>query len=63
MAYSPGYVQRDTVVALESNVYSVKDDKLLWASRSETINPGTAQELVDSVLDATVKEMKKQKVL
>jgi len=63
MAYSPGYVQHDTVVALESNVYSVKDDKLLWASRSETINPGTAQELVDSVLDATVKEMKKQKVL
>jgi hypothetical protein len=63
MAYSPGYVQRDTVVSIEANVYSVKQDKLLWASRSETINPESTQQLVDSVLDATVKEMKRQKVL
>jgi hypothetical protein len=63
MAYSPGYVQRDTVVSLESNVYSIVQDKLLWASRSETINPESAQHLVDSVLDVTVKEMKRQKVL
>ena len=63
MAYSPGYVQRDTVVSLESTVYSVKQDKLLWASRSQTVNPESAQQLVDSVLDVTVKEMKRQKVL
>ena len=63
MAYSPGYVQRDTVVSLESTVYSVKQDKLLWASRSQTVNPETATQLIDSVLDATVKEMKRQKVL
>jgi hypothetical protein len=63
MAYDPGYIQRDTVVALESNVYDVSKDKLVWASRSETVNPESAQQLVDSVLDANVKEMKKQKVL
>jgi hypothetical protein len=63
LAYDPGYIQQNTIVALETNVYSVKDDKLLWASRSETIDPGSAQALVDSVVDATIREMKKQKVL
>jgi hypothetical protein len=63
MAYDPGYIQRDTVVSIESTVYSVAKDKLLWASRSETLNPESAQKLVDSLLDATVKEMKRQQVL
>ncbi len=63
MAYDPGYIQRDTIVSLESNVYSVSQDKLLWASRSETMNPDSVEALVKSVVEATVKEMKRQKVL
>jgi hypothetical protein len=41
----------------------VEQDKLLWASRSETFNPTSPESLVKSVADATVKEMKKRKVL
>ena len=61
--YDPGYMQTDTVVTLETNVYSVATEKLLWSSRSETISPSNIDNLMQSVVDATVKEMKKQKVL
>jgi hypothetical protein len=62
-AYSPGYVVNDQIVTLETNVYSVADDKLLWASRSETFNPSSSQDLVNSVIDATVSRMKKEGAL
>ncbi len=61
--YSPGYMVTDTVMTLESNVYNVTRNELIWSSRSETMNAGSVDELMTSVVDATVKEMKKQKVL
>jgi hypothetical protein len=59
-AYDYGYVQTDTVVRVDTNVYSVPDNKLVWASASKTFNPGSAQKLVDSVAKAVAKEMKKE---
>jgi hypothetical protein len=61
--YDPGYLVTDTVVTLESNVYSISRDELIWSSRSETISPSSIESLMNSVIEATVKEMKRQKVL
>ncbi len=58
--YDSGYVQTDTVVRVDTNVYSVPDNKLVWASTSKTFNPGSATKLVDSVARAVAKEMKKE---
>ena len=59
--YDPGYLQTDTIISLESLVYDVPKDKLIWASKSETTNPTSMQNLVNSLIDATIAEMKKQK--
>src|SRR3954464_1689951 len=62
-AYDPGYVQQDQVVSVEANVYSVADEKLLWASRTKTYNPESVRHLVTDIVDATARTMKKQKAL
>jgi hypothetical protein len=62
-AYDPGYVQQDQIVSVEANVYSVADDKLVWASRTKTYNPESVRQLINEIVDVTVAEMKKQKVL
>jgi hypothetical protein len=62
-AYSPGYLTTDTVVTLESNIYDVAKESLIWSSRSETISPGSINELMQSVIETTVREMRKQKVI
>jgi hypothetical protein len=62
-AYDPGYVQQDQIVSVEGNVYSVPDDKLVWASRTKTYNPESVRQLINDIVDVTVAEMKKQKVL
>jgi hypothetical protein len=50
------------VVSVESNVYSLTQNKLVWASRTKTYNPDSVRKLVNDIVDATVSQMKKEKV-
>ena len=61
--YDPGYVVTDEFVDFNTMVYSVKDEKLLWASRSQTMNPTSVESLADEVINANIKEMQRQKIL
>jgi hypothetical protein len=61
--YDPGYVRNDKLVNFDTNVYRVADEKLLWASRSQTDNPSSVNQMVDDIIAETTKEMKKQKVI
>jgi hypothetical protein len=61
--YEPGYLQSDTVVSVETLVYSLIQDKLLWAGTSRTTNPANLDSLVNEVADAVAKEMSKQGLL
>jgi hypothetical protein len=61
--YDPGYIKQDQVVDMKGNLYSVADDKLVWASRAKTYNPESLRQLVDEIVDPTVAEMKKEKAL
>ena len=43
--YDPGYLRTDTIVRVETLVYDLKADKLLWAGMSESTNPSAVQPL------------------
>jgi hypothetical protein len=62
-AYEPGYMTTDTIISLETLIYTVPGDKLMWASTSRTTNPSSLDGLINEVADATAKEMKKQGLL
>jgi hypothetical protein len=62
-AYSPGYVVETQHVQVTTNVYSVKDEKLVWASRSKTTDPSSVTNLVDEVVDANATAMEKEGLL
>ena len=51
--HEPGYMRADRVVTIATNVYSVADDKLVWASQSETFNPGSLRNAVHEVVRVT----------
>src|SRR5262245_33258524 len=55
----PGYLTTDTIVSVETMVYSVTDDKLLWAGVSETIDPGRLDSSIADIVNKAAKEMKK----
>jgi hypothetical protein len=59
MAYDPGYLRTDKIVMVETLVYSVAQDKLLWAGQSKTTNPSNVQKFVVELADGAAKEMRK----
>ena len=50
--YEPGYLRSDRIVNVATSVYSVQDDKLVFASQSETFNPASLREVVSEVVTA-----------
>jgi hypothetical protein len=60
-AYDPMAVaSTNTVVSIETQIYSLHNDKLLWAARSETTDPRSVGKLGDSVLKHVVHELQKE---
>src|SRR4051812_7606022 len=47
--YSPGYAYTTTIVRMETEAYSLTDDRLVWAALSKTTDPGNARELIENV--------------
>ena len=58
--YIPGSVREDTVVVVETTIYSVPRDALLWAAVTETKNPKQLGKFIQDVVTASVKELHKQ---
>ncbi len=58
--YVPGTVDRDTVVVVETTIYSVPRNQLLWAAVSETKNPKDLPRFVEDLVKESVKELQKQ---
>lgn len=61
--YDPGYLQTDTIVSVETLVYSFRQDKLLWAAMSETMNPSRAESLVKELAGRVAGELEKEGLL
>jgi len=57
-AYDPGYVRTDTIYQVETLVYDVPKEKLLWASRSETVSPSSIDKMVQEIAVAVSERMR-----
>ena len=56
---NPGYVRTDTIVTIETLVYSLGQDKLVWAGRSTTTNPKEVGKFVQDLTGKVADELKK----
>ena len=56
--YDPGYVRDDRVISLETLIFSVPKNVLLWAGMSETENPKNAAAVVAEVVKEAAKEIR-----
>jgi hypothetical protein len=62
-AYEPGYTVTDTLVLVETRVYSVPQDRLLWSGRSVTTNPTKVDAFVKELSAKAAEEMQKAGLL
>jgi hypothetical protein len=64
-AYGPpmmsgGEIRTDTIVVVETLVFSLKQNKLVWGGQSKTTNPKNVDQLVTKLAAAAATELEKQ---
>lgn len=62
-AYDPGYLSTETVVRVETNVFSLADDKLVWSGLSKTVDPNTMRSAIDDVTKVVAKALENQQIV
>jgi hypothetical protein len=60
VGYDAGYLRNETKVLVETLVYDLRTDKLVWVGLSDTTNPKEIDALIKSLVKAAGAEMKKQ---
>jgi hypothetical protein len=64
MAYSPTYLQTETVVHMVTNLYSLKEEgKLIWSGASKTFDPASTQAVAADVAREVAKQLQKQHIV
>lgn len=61
--YSPGYYTEDKNYIVETNFFSVSQDKLLWSGVTSTLNPVDINRTIDEIWDAVIARMKREKFI
>jgi hypothetical protein len=57
---TPGYYQTDKNYFIETTMYSVNPDKLLWTGTTKTVNPTKISQAVNEIADVITKKMKQE---
>ena len=54
----PGYYTTHDIVKLETNLYEVKTEELVWSAQSKSFAPESAKEVVDDLIKLVIKDLK-----
>jgi len=63
VVHEPGYYQTHTILRLETNLYDVGTGDLVWSGQSETFNPSSLKDSIDSVTKAVAKRLRKESLI
>ena len=56
----PGYYTTHDVVILETNLYEVKSEELVWSAQSRSFAPESAKEVIDELVNLVIKDLKEK---
>lgn len=60
---NPAHVRTDTLVRVETSVYDLAADELVWVGTTQTVNPSDVPSLVDGVATAVATDMREHGLL
>lgn len=63
MFYEPGYYVTDRTYFMETNLYDIATNKLIWSAQSQTVNPGSIDNFVNTYPKVLVDQLVKDGLL
>ncbi len=61
--HEPGYFDTSTTLKLETNLYSVATNELVWTGQSETIDPDSIEDARASMTKAVAKKLRGERLI
>jgi hypothetical protein len=62
-AHNRGFIMEKDAVSLETNLYDVATEKLIWSALSETFKRGADDEIIKTFIKKVIGNLKKQNLL
>lgn len=62
-AHDPGYASSKTNVRLETNLYDVKTEKLIWSGQSKSWDIDARNQVIDEVIQVVIRDLQKNKII
>ncbi len=59
----PGYSSTSTTVRLETNLYDVKTEKLIWSGQSKTLSKGPKDNIINEVIKAVINNLRQNNLI
>jgi hypothetical protein len=65
LVYSPSYLQTDTDIQVETNLYATAkpDGELVWSGTTDTEDPRSSTSAIDGIVKVLVKQFEKDKLI
>jgi hypothetical protein len=61
--YSPGYYTENKTFLVETNFYSIRENKLIWTGTTSTLNPTSFEQTMSDIIYSIKSDLKKKGVL
>jgi len=58
-----GDIRTNTIVTIETLVYSLRQNKLVWGGQSKSTNPSSVDKLIRETAEKTARELQRQGLL
>ncbi len=62
-AHDPGYARTQTDVQLETNLYDVETEKLLWSGQSTSMDIDSRKQVIDEVIQVVIRDLQKHGII
>jgi hypothetical protein len=61
--HDPGYSSSSKTLRLETNLYDVKTEKLIWSGQSKTLSKDSKYQIINDVIKVVINDLQKNKLL
>ena len=58
--HQPGYYTTHEIVKLETNLYEVASEELVWSAQSQSFAPESAKEVIDELVSLVIKDLQEK---
>jgi PBP1b-binding outer membrane lipoprotein LpoB len=62
-SHDPGYSSTSTTVRLQTNLYDVKTEKLIWSGKSNSWSKDAKGQIINDVIKAVINDLQKNKLI